>query len=233
MSDNEHYDDFDKSNQIITNQIVLSIKNYIPKKYHDDIPIDEISEHINEYKTELTNDFEISSRELIKQLRDTQASVTRLLDNHEQTLDKNKIYRERTNRAIRSVSVLRIFLNQELNNLWDTNTSDLHYLTDDQLVNFANNVSCLKRPDRVTSHNGLKLAVCVLNDQSTLIEKALAEFYIRLNNRHHPIVQPARDIVNSSIDNLETLISNHELPTNYEQMGITKENLELVRNRIR
>ena len=81
----------------------------------------------------------------------------------------------------------------------------------------------LKNKSLYTTNNGVKYALCVLNDlySTECSSKSFCNFYISLNNKYHPNIDPVKITITNYINTLRQYISKDGLPEIFKDAGLT------------
>ena len=235
-SNNSQTDQFDQLSERVNIDICEMIETENPtidNETKDNI-LNGVSLIVGQYTSDVEDLHDLKTREIIKEFKNYNdehqlviANHQKIIDKYLSELDRSKSHRKRANEAISDVLVVRSYLNQKFDQL--ACQQSLPNQDDNEWLRLAKQIPSLKRPERVKSNRGLQLAVSVLTGQSNGPSQELCLFYIKINDSHHPKVQPAKTIVVKSLDSLIETIKMKSLPNNYEKMGINEVNLNLVK----
>jgi len=122
-------------------------------------------------------------------------------------------------KALKEMAIVRQAMNRLFNDLWLEHQPTIQSLNPD-FDKLAQATTELKRPDRVWKSDGIKYALCVINGLCNHVPKDLCTFYIRLNDRCHPPINPKKVIIDS-LDSLKGIINQGALPDYYKESGLT------------
>jgi len=141
--------------------------------------------HLKNYYTMMGN-YQKQLFELNKQMDDDRAQILRQMEE-----------RTHTHQMIKNIHAIRQCLNILFNKLWSIHKNNIQ--TDTDFVVLANNITILKRKERVNESDGLKYAVCVLS-KLCVGQIDICEFYIKLNELYHPKIKPIQTMYKNIAD---------------------------------
>lgn len=186
-----------------------------------------------EESTRLLDDFENCFSDEIEQLNKTYLNeitdinknlknLKNIIQKKEEELIKRRKNRETINASLKYLILIRQSINPLFIKKWRLNKTTIE---NENYFELAKKTDILKRKNLIDRNDGIKYALCVMNDICKDTPKDICEFYIKLNDKFHPKPYP-KSIIIDAITKLRDMLDDDGCTISLcNDIGITKKML--------
>lgn len=141
-------------------------------------------------------------------------NMTKNIDELRNELNESDKRCDEISQSIKDMAIVREQMNVVFGNLWR-----MYGIKSANYENMAQQTHQLQKKELI-KNNGVKYAVGVLRGITKEVSKEFCEFYLHLNKRCHPEINPKSVVINS-LSHLTKLIKDNSLPKCYISTGIS------------
>jgi len=186
---------------------------------HENISDVDIAESIMSGVNKIVYLSRTQSNNLINSMSTQIDSMKTQIEEYKKESEKIDKYRNAFNKLLKPLFTIRTYMNNLFDTLWNIHKSNIEQLQ----PNYGQLSTNLKRPDLWNRCDGVKLALCVINNIYMInnVSQQLCQFYLRLNDAYHPRIKPENVIVIGDINFVKVCINDGIVPDYYTDMGLT------------